>query len=68
MTDGQMRKERRMNNDVQTALKLIQGYGKSIRSKEDWAKWYVLDSTFGYFVEKNNNILPDWFTQAIRAR
>ena len=52
----------------QTALKLIQGYGRSIRSKEDWAKTYVLDSAFGYFVEKNKNILPDWFTQAIQAR
>jgi hypothetical protein len=52
----------------QTALKLIQGYGRSIRSKEDWAKTYVLDSAFGYFVKKNKNILPDWFTQAIQAR
>ncbi|MFY9795557.1 MAG: helicase C-terminal domain-containing protein [Candidatus Nitrosopolaris sp.] len=52
----------------QTALRLIQGYGRSIRSKEDWAKTYVLDSAFGYFVEKNKNILPDWFTQAIQAR
>jgi ATP-dependent DNA helicase DinG len=52
----------------QTALKLIQGYGRSIRSKEDWAKTYVLDSAFGYFVKKNENILPDWFTQAIQAR
>ena len=51
----------------QTALKLIQGYGRSIRSKEDWAKTYVLDSAFGYFVKKNNNILPDWFTKAIRT-
>jgi Rad3-related DNA helicase len=52
----------------QTALKLIQGYGRSIRSKEDWAKTYVLDSAFGYFVRKNKNILPDWFTQAIQGR
>jgi ATP-dependent DNA helicase DinG len=52
----------------QTALKLIQGYGRSIRSKEDWVKTYVLDSAFGYFVKKNKNILPDWFTQAIQAR
>ena len=51
----------------QTALKLIHGYGRSIRSKEDWAKTYVLDSAFGYFVKKNNNILPDWFTKAIRT-
>jgi Rad3-related DNA helicase len=51
----------------QTALKLVQGYGRSIRSKEDWAKTYVLDSAFGYFIKKNNNILPGWFTKAIRT-
>jgi len=52
----------------QTALKLIQGYGRSIRSKDDWAKTYVLDSAFGYFVKKNRNILPQWFSQAIQGR
>jgi ATP-dependent DNA helicase DinG len=51
----------------QTALKLIQGYGRSIRSKEDWAKTYVLDSAFGYFVNRNRNILPQWFIQAIQT-
>ncbi|MGC2575701.1 MAG: helicase C-terminal domain-containing protein [Candidatus Nitrosopolaris sp.] len=51
----------------QTALRLVQGYGRSIRSKEDWAKTYVLDSAFGPFVKKNTNILPNWFTQAIQA-
>ncbi len=51
----------------QTALKLIQAYGRSIRSKQDWAKTYVLDSAFGYFVKKNKNILPDWFTLAIKG-
>jgi Rad3-related DNA helicase len=50
----------------QTALKLIQAYGRSVRSKEDWAKTYILDSAFSYFVKKNMNILPDWFRQAIR--
>ena len=52
----------------QTALKLVQGYGRSIRSKEDWAITYVLDSAFGWFVSKNKHILPDWFTQAIYKR
>jgi ATP-dependent DNA helicase DinG len=51
----------------QTALKLIQAYGRSIRSKEDWAKTYVLDSAFGYFVKKNKNILPNWFILAIKG-
>ncbi|MFL6422429.1 MAG: helicase C-terminal domain-containing protein [Nitrososphaeraceae archaeon] len=52
----------------QTALKLIQAYGRSIRSKDDWAKTYILDSAFGHFVNKNMNILPDWYRQAIRRR
>ena len=51
----------------QTALKLAQAYGRSIRSKEDWAKTYILDSAFGYFLNKNRNVLPKWFIQAIRG-
>jgi Rad3-related DNA helicase len=52
----------------QTASKLIQGYGRSIRSRGDWAKTYVLDSAFGYFIKKNRNILPNWFLHAVQAR
>jgi Rad3-related DNA helicase len=52
----------------QTALKLVQASGRSIRSKEDWAKTYILDSAFGYFVNKNRDILPDWFMQAVKGR
>ena len=51
----------------QTALKLAQAYGRSIRSKEDWAKTYILDSAFDYFLNKNRNVLPKWFIQAIRG-
>jgi ATP-dependent DNA helicase DinG len=47
---------------------LVQASGRSIRSKEDWAKTYILDSAFGYFVNKNRNILPDWFIQAVKGR
>jgi ATP-dependent DNA helicase DinG len=51
----------------QTALRLVQAYGRSVRSKEDWAKTYILDSAFGYFVIKNRDIFPNWFKQAIRS-
>jgi ATP-dependent DNA helicase DinG len=50
----------------QTALRLVQGYGRSIRNKDDWATTYVLDSLFTYFISKNRNILPAWFTDAIK--
>lgn len=51
----------------QTALKLIQGYGRSVRSKEDKARTYILDSAFNSFVRKNIDILPEWFILAIRG-
>jgi ATP-dependent DNA helicase DinG len=51
----------------QTALRLIQAYGRSVRSKNDWARTYVLDWAFSYFVRKNRNILPEWFIQAIKG-
>ncbi len=63
--------KRKMDTDWyywQTALKLIQAYGRSVRSKDDWARTYILDSAFGYFVKRNREILPDWFVQAIRVR
>jgi hypothetical protein len=50
----------------QTGLRLVQGYGRSIRSKEDWAITYVLDSGFENFVWRNKNILPNWFIEAIQ--
>ncbi len=51
----------------QTALRLIQAYGRSIRSKDDWARTYVLDSAFSYFIKKNGNMLPRWFIKAIKG-
>jgi Rad3-related DNA helicase len=51
----------------QTALRLIQAYGRSIRSKVDWAKTYILDSAFSYFIKKNKNVLPGWFIEAIKG-
>ncbi|HET8792869.1 MAG TPA: helicase C-terminal domain-containing protein, partial [Nitrososphaeraceae archaeon] len=51
----------------QTALRLIQAYGRSVRSREDWARTYILDSAFRYFVRKNRNTIPVWFMQAIKG-
>jgi ATP-dependent DNA helicase DinG len=48
----------------QTSLRLVQAYGRSIRSKDDWAKTYVLDVLFGRFTRENR--LPGWFMEAIR--
>jgi ATP-dependent DNA helicase DinG len=47
----------------QTALRLVQSCGRSIRSKDDWAKTYILDSAFSRFL--NENKLPVWFVEGI---
>ena len=59
---------KRMRNrswyDWQTSIRLVQAYGRSVRSKDDWAKTYVLDSAFGMFVSRNR--LPMWYTAGNR--
>jgi ATP-dependent DNA helicase DinG len=47
----------------QTSLRLVQAYGRSVRSKDDWAKTSVLDSAFGSFVKRNR--LSSWFMEAV---
>ena len=48
-----------------TALKLVQSYGRSIRSEEDWADTYILDQDFGSFARRAHKLLPEWFTSAV---
>jgi ATP-dependent DNA helicase DinG len=60
----------RMNRDKQwyqwqTALKLVQGTGRSVRSKTDKAHTYVLDSDFATFIRNNNRTLPQYWLDAI---
>lgn len=49
----------------QTALRLVQTCGRSVRSQDDWAITYVLDSAFNQFIR--NNKLPSWFMEAIQG-
>ncbi|MCH7559829.1 MAG: DEAD/DEAH box helicase family protein [Thaumarchaeota archaeon] len=42
----------------QTLMKLLQGFGRSIRSENDWAKTYVLDSTINFLISRTKNMIP----------
>jgi len=53
--------------DWQTALRLVQTYGRSVRSETDHATTYVLDSNFTRFVAKNRSLFPKYFLDAIEA-
>lgn len=48
-----------------TALKLVQSYGRSIRSPEDFADTYILDESIYKFVKDAGKMLPVWFTEAL---
>jgi len=52
---------------VQTVRSIVQMTGRGVRSKEDWAKTYMLDSQFGINVFKRNKMLfPKWWRDAVR--
>lgn len=48
-----------------TALKLVQSYGRSIRSETDYADTFILDEAIYKFMRDANRMLPGWFKEAI---
>jgi len=48
-----------------TALKIVQSYGRSIRSEDDWADTFIYDSDFDNFLSRAQRMLPSWFREAI---
>ncbi len=49
-----------------TALKIVQSYGRSVRSETDYADTYILDESIYRFLKDAKKMLPDWFTEAIK--
>jgi Rad3-related DNA helicase len=49
-----------------TALKLVQSYGRSIRSETDFADTYVIDGGFDSFMSRAGNMIPSWFRDAVQ--
>ncbi|MDA4123265.1 MAG: DEAD/DEAH box helicase family protein [Thaumarchaeota archaeon] len=52
--------------DWQTALRLVQTYGRSVRSETDHAVTYVLDSNFTRFVGEQKGMFPSYFLEAVK--
>lgn len=60
----------KMENDrewylTQTCTTLVQMSGRSIRSKEDFATTYILDSDFMNLARNASDILPDWWKESV---
>ena len=61
---------KRMNKNekwypMQTAMKIVQAYGRSIRSAEDHAVTYILDSDWKRFYGQNKDVFPAGFDQCL---
>ena len=52
--------------DWATMVAFQQGMGRVIRSKDDWAKSYILDGSFGWFFQ--NNSLPSYINSRKEMR
>ena len=54
--------------DYQTAINLVQTYGRGMRSEDDYCKTYFIDSRIRNYIKRDefrNNLIPDFFKQAI---
>lgn len=51
---------------VQTVRTLVQMTGRGVRSKEDWATTYILDSQFKRIYGQNRKLFPSWWREAVR--
>jgi Rad3-related DNA helicase len=66
--DPYVRARMKRDNDWyqwQTALKLVQGPGRVVRSKTDKAHTHMLDADFARFIRENNRRLPKYYLDSI---
>ena len=66
--DPQVERRKQMDAswyDWRTCLTVVQAYGRSVRSSDDFAVTYVLDADFPGFIKRQQKRLPLWFTEAL---
>lgn len=66
---NKIKKRQKDNKDWynwKTVVDLIQSYGRSIRSADDWAETFILDESFSNIMMYNYKYLPNYFTDAIK--
>ena len=51
---------------LQTAKTIVQATGRSVRSSEDTAVTYILDSDFGIFYSRNKSMFPESFKESLQ--
>lgn len=51
------------NNAV---IQIEQAYGRAVRSKEDYADFYILDQSAVGLIKRNRDLFHDWFLEALQ--
>lgn len=51
---------------LKTAKTIVQAVGRSVRSKDDTAVTYILDSDFDRFYSRNKSMFPKSFTESLK--
>lgn len=49
-----------------TVADIVQAYGRSVRSYDDWAETWILDANFGNLLNYSGYYMPKWFHDAIQ--
>lgn len=52
----------------EAAVKIQQAYGRAVRSKKDWATFYIMDSCFQRLYNNNEEMFYPWFREAIKGK
>ena len=50
---------------MKTAMSIVQAYGRSVRSSDDTAVTYILDSDWKNFYSRNKDVFPEGFKECI---
>ena len=56
--------------DYQTAISLVQTYGRGMRSEDDYCVTYFIDSRLNSFIRRDSKrdcLIPDFFKEAIES-
>jgi Rad3-related DNA helicase len=70
LTDKKVSKKKELDPNWYTwatVLRLVQSYGRSVRSVDDHATTYILDSSVSYLLKTAAGLVPKWFREAIKA-
>lgn len=47
------------------AIQIEQAYGRAVRSKDDWADFYILDKSAVGLIDRSSHLFHDWFLEGV---